>query len=216
MSNETHPNDVPTPGPGRTRASYLARLGLYWSLRGLRVVGHLASVALQLALALVVIFEEWGWQPIARLAARIARWAPIARIEAVIVRLPPYPALLVFAAPSVLLLPLKLASLWLIANGYVIWATLLFAFAKVAGTAFLARLFQLTQPALMQLAWFARLYGIFVPWKEEMLARLRASRAWRIGRVVKSRIKKAVRGAWVRWRPSLEPTLAWLRGLMQR
>jgi len=181
-----------------------------------RLAGHVASVALQLLLALVVIFEEWGWQPLARLAAHIARWQPIARIEAVIVRLPPYPALLVFAAPTALLFPLKLASLWLVANGHVVWATFLFVFAKVAGTAFLARIFQLTQPALMQLTWFARLYGIFMPWKEEMLARLRASRPWRIGRVVKSRIKKAVRAAWLGWRPGVAPLLMRLRSLLGR
>lgn len=182
----------------------------------LQFAGRLASVGFQILLALVVIFEEWGWQPLAQLAARIARWEPIARVEALIVRLPPYPALFVFAAPSMLLLPLKLASLWLIANGYVVWATLLFAFAKVAGTAFLARLFQLTKPALMQLAWFAHLYGIFIPWKDEMLASLRASRPWRIGRVIKSRLEKTVRAAWQRWRLQLEPLLARLRVLLGR
>ena len=58
--------------------------------------------------------------------------------------------------------------------------------AKIVGTALVARLFVLTRPALMRLAWFAALYERWTTWKEGVLARIRASWAWRAGRVIKS------------------------------
>jgi hypothetical protein len=41
----------------------------------------------------------------------------------------------------------------------------------------------------MQLAWFARLYGRWHLWKESMLAQVRTSWPWRLGRVLKHRAK---------------------------
>ncbi len=157
----------------------------------------------QLLLALIVIFEEWGWQPLARALAALARYKPWAMLEAWIAKLPPYGALAVFAMPAVLLFPLKLVALWLFAGGHVIMAGLLFVGAKLAGTAFLARIFMLTQPALMRIAWFARAYERFMPWKHAAEEWLRASWAWRYGRIVKARTKKAVRAAWTSLRPRM-------------
>jgi hypothetical protein len=37
----------------------------------------------------------------------------------------------------------------------------------------------LTQPALMQLPWFASLYVRWTVWKDALIARVRASAAWR-------------------------------------
>jgi len=117
--------------------------------------------------------------------------------------LPPYPSLLVFGLPSVLILPLKLAALWLIAHGHVIFAGLLFVGAKIVGTAIVARLFVLLQPKLMQIGWFARAYHWLMPWKEALFARIRASWAWRVGRIAKERAKRQATAAWRRWRPAL-------------
>lgn len=165
----------------------------------------------QLVLALVVIFEEWGWQPLSRALAALARFKPWALLEASISRLPPYGALAVFALPAVLLFPLKLVALWLLAGGHVILAGLLFVGAKLASTAFLARIFMLTQPALMRIGWFARAYERFMPWKHAAEEWLRASWAWRYGRIVKAKVKKAVKAAWA----ELEPRLAEWRAAMR-
>lgn len=157
----------------------------------------------QLVLALVVIFEEWGWQPLARALAALGRYRPWAILEGWIASLPPYGALAVFAMPAVLLFPLKLVALWLLTGGHVIFAGLVFVGAKLAGTAFLARIFMLTQPALMRIGWFARVYERFMPWKHAAEEWLRTSWAWRYGRVVKARMKKAAKTAWERLRPSI-------------
>lgn len=163
---------------------------------------------LQLFAALIVLFEEWGWKPLSQALAWLARYAPIARLEAWIASLPPYPSLLVFALPTTLLLPLKFIAMWLLANGQVAAAGALFVGAKIASTALVARIFTLTQPALMRIAWFARAYTWFVPWKDAFFAMIRASWVWRYGRMVKSRAKQIVRRAWERMRPSVNAVAA--------
>jgi hypothetical protein len=197
------------------RAALLAREAWRSLLPVLRaawaVVRPVLRTALEILLAVIIVFEEWGWRPLADLLGRLARWRPWAAIESVIIRLPPYAALVVFALPTTLLLPLKLLALLLIAKGQVILAGLLFVAAKVVATALIARLFMLTQPALMQIGWFAWSYDTVMPWKEALTARVRASWAWRTGRVVKERVKRAIAAAARRWRPTLlalKPVLA--------
>ncbi len=151
---------------------------------------------LEALLALLILFEEWGWEPLQRLAARIARLPPLAWLERRIAALPPWAALAVYFPPALALLPFKLLALWLIGRGHALLGVLLIVAAKVAGTALLARLFHLTRPALMQLAWFARWYGRWTAWKEALVARVRASWSWRVARVVKHRIAQRM----ARWR----------------
>lgn len=175
------------------------------------VLRRLLRTALEIVLALIIVFEEWGWRPLADLLGRLARWRPWAAIESVIMRLPPYAALVVFVLPTTLLLPLKFLALLLIARGQVIMAGLLFLAAKVVATALIARLFMLTQPALMQIGWFAWCYDTVMPWKDALTARVRASWAWRVGRVAKERAKRAVAAEARRWQPAfaaLKPVVA--------
>ena len=147
-------------------------------------------------LALLILFEEWGWEPLQRALARLGRLPLLRQTEAAVARLPPYAALLVFALPALLLLPVKLAALALIANGQRLLGLVVIVLAKLVGTAVVARLFTLTRPALMRLPWFARLHARWTTWKDTVLARVRASWAWRWGRVVK---RQAAR-QWARWR----------------
>lgn len=159
--------------------------------------------ALQVALALVILLEEWGWHPLAELLGRLVRWQPWARLETAIGRLPPYLALAVFALPTLLLLPLKFLALLLIAKGHLVTAGLLFAAAKVGATALVARLFLLTRPALMRIAWFAWGYERFIPWKTALEEYVRASAVWRFGRLWKARIKRIAAVQLQRLRPLL-------------
>ena len=177
-----------------------------WSLRQiLRTAWSIARgpiiAALQVLAALIVLFEEWGWKPLSELLARLAKFAPVALIERWIAGLGPYGALVVFALPTTFLLPLKFLAMWLLAQGKVWTATGLFAGAKVASTALVARIFTLTKPALMQLGWFARAYNWFVPWKDALFATIRNSWVWRYGRMVKTRVRLQAKQAWAKWRP---------------
>jgi hypothetical protein len=141
-------------------------------------------------LALLILFEEWGWEPLQRALAWVGQLPGLRWAERRIQRLPPYGALALFLLPTLLLLPVKLLALWLIGQGKVLAGALVILSAKLVGTAIVARLFTLTQPALMKLAWFARLYGRWVNWKTALLAQVRASWAWRFARVVKHRVRQ--------------------------
>jgi hypothetical protein len=167
--------------------------------------------ALEFLLALVIVFEEWGWRPLADLLGRLGRWRPWAAVESVIIRLPPYVALVVFALPTVLLLPLKFLALFLVAQGQIVLAGLLFVAAKVVATALVARLFMLTQPALMQIGWFASAHDTVMPWKDALVERVHASWPWRAGRIWKERFKRLAAAQARR----LQPTMLELRSLMR-
>ncbi len=159
--------------------------------------------ALNVIAALIILFEEWGWRPLSEFLARLAKYAPVAAIERWIAGLPPYAALFAIALPTTLLLPLKFVAVWLLANEHFATATLLFLGAKVASTALIARVFILTKPALMRIAWFASAYNWFVPWKDALFAQIRASWVWRYGRMLKTRIRLESTRIWTRLKPGL-------------
>jgi hypothetical protein len=146
-------------------------------------------------LALVVLFEEWGWEPLQRALGRLAKLPLIGALERWIGTLPPRAAMAVFVLPSLLLLPVKVLALWLIGSGHALLGAATVIAAKLVGTALVARLFTLTRPALMQLAWFAAVYTLWVAWKDAAMAHVRASWPWRAGRVM----KRAAQRRWARW-----------------
>lgn len=160
-------------------------------------------LALNVIVALILLFEEWGWQPLSNLLARLARYPLWAKLELLIAGLPPYWALLALAIPSAVLIPAKLLGVYFLTTGHLISAGVVIFLAKIASTALIARVFLLTKPALMQIGWFARAYEIFVPWKDALFARIRASWVWRYGRVVKWRAKNYMREVWVTLQPRL-------------
>lgn len=141
-------------------------------------------------LVLVLLFEEWGWTPLARAFARLARLPLWARLESAIKHLPPWAALLVFGVPVASLVPVKLLALYLFAQGHAVAGLTLVIAAKVLGTAMAARLFELTEPALMRLPWFARIYLPFKKWKNQLLAQVRQSALWRGVRLAKVQLRK--------------------------
>ncbi|WP_431264515.1 hypothetical protein ACQ859_02780 [Roseateles chitinivorans] len=148
---------------------------------------------IRVVLAIVILFEEWGWEPLQRAMAAIGRLPVLRQLEAVVSRLPPYLALVVFFLPGLLLLPIKLLALWLIGIGRPGLGLSVIVLAKVVGTAVVARIFALTRPALMSLPWFARLYGRWTVWKAGLLAWVRASAVWRSARAIKLRIRRLMR-----------------------
>jgi hypothetical protein len=130
------------------------------------------------SLALVLLFEEWGWEPLARLLAAIGRLPGLRWIEARVRTLPPYGALGLFAVPVLTLLPIKILALYWLSHGHTVLGLGLIVLAKLGGTAITARLFMLTQPSLMKLAWFARWYAKWITFKTLVLVHVEASPAW--------------------------------------
>ena len=145
-------------------------------------------------LAIILLFEEWGWEPLARLMTRLARLPVWAQIERAITRLPRWGALLIFAVPWALLLPIKLLALFLFAHSQKALGITLLLGAKVLGTAIVARLFQLTQPALLKFELFAKWYPRWKTWKDGLMAQIRASEPWQWA----ARTKLTVKDWWAK------------------
>lgn len=143
---------------------------------------------LWILLAVVFLFEAWLWEHLAPVVAWVVGLVPWralkARIAAAIEHLPPYPTLLVFLVPVVLLFPIKLLGLWLLAKGSWAGAMATLGLAKVVSMGVTAFIFDLTRPKLLQLPWFRWLYD-----------RVLVGLAWAHGQIdpIKVRIKAAMR-----------------------
>ena len=123
---------------------------------------------LLILLALVFLFEAWLWEhlrPLVAWVVGLVRWDRLkARLAAAIEHLPPYPTLLVFLIPVVLLFPLKLLGLWMLAHGSWLGAMAVLALAKVVSMGVMAFIFEVTRPKLLQLGWFRWLYEHVLVW----------------------------------------------------
>jgi hypothetical protein len=144
------------------------------------------------AVALLILFEEWGWRPLSRGLGRVLRWTALARLECRIAALGPHLALVVLCVPALALLPIKIGAWWLIGLGRIMLGLGLLVAGKVLGTAVVARLFLLTRPQLMRLGWFARGYRRWIAWKARVVASLVESAGWIAARGLATR----VRGWW--------------------
>jgi hypothetical protein len=127
----------------------------------------------------VVLLEEAFWRAGMWIGGWVAR-LPLARLfEQLIVALPPWAALCAFVLPGVLLIPVKLLALLAIANGHAATGVTAFVVVKLAGAALVARIYTLSLPKLLTLAWFARWHAPVIAFKTHHLARMRASHIWR-------------------------------------
>jgi hypothetical protein len=121
--------------------------------------GFLKSLLVFLA-ALVILFEEWLWDPLKRFMDCFSRLPLVRQLAEAIANLSPRMAALVYLVPMVALVPFKITGLWLIARHHALLGVFTFLSAKFVGTALFAWLFSLTRPALMQIAWFAKGYQV--------------------------------------------------------
>jgi hypothetical protein len=119
-------------------------------------------------LPLLFLVEAWLWEHLRPLVAwivdRIAWQKLKARFAAGIAHLGPYPTLLIFLIPPIILFPFKLLGLWMLAHGSWLGATAVLVAAKLVGTAVAAFIFDATRPKLLQLAWFRWLYELLLGW----------------------------------------------------
>ncbi|MEO6409433.1 MAG: hypothetical protein ABIO45_11865 [Burkholderiaceae bacterium] len=146
----------------------------------------LRGIALGLV-ALWLLFEEFGWRPLAAWLGKLAEWPPWARLEARVCAASPRAALVFFLVPAGLLLPVKLIALHLMQGGRPLAGMAVILAAKLIGTAIGGRIYLLARPALMTMPRFARA----VAWWRLMRARvrhaLRVSRGWQaVQRAVQS------------------------------
>ena len=153
--------------------------------------------------ALLLLAEQWLWETGSRCAGAMATWPPLRALESLIRRLPPYVALLAFALPGLLLLPIKLLALLAIAHGHPIMGLAVFLVAKVGGAMVVARIYVLTLPSLLALIWFARWHNRFIMFKDQLIARLRASPMYSHARRSLSNLRRTLRRLRYQLKPSI-------------
>jgi hypothetical protein len=129
--------------------------------------------------AAIVFIEQVLIRYLNLITTAFARWAPIAWLEARLVRLPPWAAVLTFAAPSILILPVKLSALWFVTHRHFGLAFVAVAFGKILATAIVARLYRILRPSLMSLGWFAWADQKFFHWRDWAYGFVRSLPAWR-------------------------------------
>ena len=164
-----------------------------------KLLKRLLAAPFVLVAAVVILFEDWLWDDLQRLAAALGRLPVLRRIEVLIAGLPPYGALATFAVPSLLLIPVKLAALWFIAQGRPAFGLIVVIAAKVVGTALLARLFTLTKDNLLRIGWFAGLYERFTSFKAQIYGAIKATAVYRLAHRWGTRAKTAGK-AWMQRR----------------
>lgn len=138
----------------------------------------------------ILLFEAWGLKPLLQLFQWLSRWRVWAWVEGRIAALPPYGALSLFVLPSLMLIPVKIAALYLLAANQKLLGLAVLVLAKVVGTVIVARIFLLTKPQLLRIPWFARAHARFIGWRDLVMARLRRTSIWRLS----ARLKAATRG----------------------
>ena len=147
--------------------------------------------------AAILAFEDWLWRPLLAWLRSLARWPIVKAIELRVSKIKPWPALLLFGIPMLLLLPFKFAGLYLIAHGKRMLGGLVFIAAKVVGTALVAWVYALTEPALSQLAWFVTARGKFLSFKHWAYEQVRSNLIWRFTRR-KVHALRDLAGGWFR------------------
>lgn len=140
-------------------------------------------------IALILLFEEWGWEPLAALVAKLSKMRLWVRIETKIILLPPWSVVLVFGIPVLTLLPIKIFAIYLFSNGHKFEGAILLILSKILGTAFCARIFQLTKPQLMQIKCFSYFYPQWKNWKDQMFDLVRNSNLWIAVKALRLKLK---------------------------
>ena len=160
-----------------------------------RFLKRLLTPLLLTVATLFFLAEELLWR-LAKVFALLGKLPVFRQLEVAISSLPPYGALVLFALPALALAPIKLLALYWLAGGHPALGISTIIAAKVAGTALVARIYQLTRAKLLTLAWFA--------WCEAKVLALRAA-AYALWRNLPL-------GRWVlqRWRGWRERSRHWL------
>jgi hypothetical protein len=139
--------------------------------------------------AAIMFFEEWLWDHLTTAMAWVARARFIRWLEARLAALPPYRAMAVFLVPGTMLLPVKIAALYLMTRGYPGGGFLIIVAAKVIGTAIVARIFAVCRPALLTVGWFRWLYEAILRLKNRLYAAVKSMPGWAVAVRWKNTVK---------------------------
>ncbi len=135
-------------------------------------------------LALFIIFQEWIWNSVKPILEYFSRFRIIQKIEAWICTLGPYPSIALFLVPFSATHIIEFWALGLTATGHVYLGFIIYGVSKFGGFMVLTRIFTLTRPKLMTVAWFKSSYDWFIEKKDLLHEKLEEMGVWK-------KIKKA-------------------------
>ncbi len=142
---------------------------------------------------LLMLLEERIWDALVALGEWVGRLPVLCRIQDRVRALPPKWAACALFFPVLLVLPIKVLAVWIMSTGR-IWSGLgVLLSAKLAGTALVARIYTLCEPALACLPWFVRLRAWFLHAKDWAHHRLDSWSMWRLVRRAIYRVKVSMR-----------------------
>ena len=151
---------------------------------------------LVLLAVLILLFEATFWRWMTALGHWLARHLPVLAVaERLIERMGPRTVGLVFIVPLAVLIPIKLAAVWLIVRGHFLTGLAVIIAAKVTATAISAHLFALAKPKLMQLRSFAWAYAHVTRWIALAHNYVEALPAWRQAKAAIERMKQHLAGS---------------------
>lgn len=139
--------------------------------------------------AAVVFIEETLLHYLGLAMAAVAKWPLVARLETWLRGLPPWAALLAFAAPSLLVVPIKLSAVWFALNHQYGLSLASVVVGKMLATALVARLYMVLRPTLARLAWYVRAETWLFDWRDRLYAFVRALPAWQRGQAIVRRVR---------------------------
>jgi hypothetical protein len=154
------------------------------------------------AAACALAFEEWIWNHASALLRRIGRLLPLRWLEAWVLRRSPLQALALYVLPVLVVLPLKGVALGAIAHDHVTLGLAILFLDKVIGTAVLARLWQLTEPAITTYRWIRRGRDAFLHLRARLYRWLHRQTVYRRTRALIERMQEQG-GVWAEFREHL-------------
>lgn len=153
--------------------------------------GLLTTLLLWIAAA-ALLFEEWFWASSTRAIETLGKVLHLSPLGEWIRRRPPLQALSLFVLPVLVIYPFKVLALMALAHGDLALGGAAFIGAKLAATAVFARLYELTEPALLHFRWIRGTRRQFLRARAFIHAWLEARPAYRRARKLIRRRKAEI------------------------
>jgi len=146
-------------------------------------------------MAVFLLVEEWLWDILTAFSHKLFVWLHLAGFERWLGKASPRVAMAAFILPLGLVLPVKLAALFLFAHGQFVQGLVLLLSAKLFATLLISRMFAVTKEQLLTFPWFEWLYNTITRWLKWAHERIRATAVYR--QAVK--LKQAVSARLAEW-----------------
>jgi len=143
--------------------------------------------------AVALLFEEWLWEKSNAVAAQLGKLPLLSNVESWIRQLDRWAALALFVGPVVVIYPFKGLALYAMAHGYIAGGVTAFILAKLVATALFARLYQLTEHAIIKFRGVRRTRATFLRGRAFVHAWLDARAPYRRARVAIRRHSQRVK-----------------------